>query len=81
MTTMKFAATPAQVQNLIGELQGSGTAVINAPDGSFTINGHGIRAQAKFNGTTLTVTVESKPFYIPISAIESGILEHLKAVS
>ena len=41
------------------------------------IEGHGIKATASYSEPVLTVTINSKPFYAPMSAIEKGIREHL----
>jgi hypothetical protein len=77
MTNLTFTATPQQIENLLGQLKASGTQITQHTATDFGIEGHGIKAEATYADPTLTVAILSKPFYIPVSAIQNGIQEHL----
>lgn len=66
-----------QVDILVADLPSHGSTVQNqSPKGGpqvYIISGHGVVANAVYDGNNLTVTVTKKPFYIPFSAIESGL--------
>jgi hypothetical protein len=70
--------TQKQIDTLTGGLDKAGVDVAaGKTPNSYTINGHGIAADAIFDPTdsTLTVTITRKPFFIPESTIEHGIIE------
>jgi hypothetical protein len=53
-------------------------------DNNYKIVGHGVEATAVFDPSqagSLTFTLQHKPFYVPESAIESGIQNALKGVA
>lgn len=65
----------SQIEAMVTELTIAGSSVQNQGSGTYVISGHGIKATACFdlNASTLSVTVNSKPFYVPMSAIENGL--------
>ena len=79
MTNLTFTTTLPRVGDLLNQLKASGTTVTQCSATEFRIEGHGIKAEAKYADPILTVAVLSKPFYVPMSAIQSGIQEHLEA--
>lgn len=72
--------TAQQVGKLKDQLGASGTTVQLLEINKYQIIGHGITANAIYDETlgSLNVTVVHKPFFIPESAIQSGILEAMK---
>ena len=66
-------ATQTQIDKLILELQNHGTTVVNDPTEGYQINGHGVYAIGKYDGTNLSVSVVKKPFFVPLSSIENGL--------
>lgn len=77
MTNLIFTATPQKIADLLEQLKASGTQITQHSATDFRIEGHGIKAEATYADPTLTVTILSKPFFVPISAVKNGILEHL----
>ena len=75
--------TAAQITTLTSELAAQNTQITPGAENQYAITGHGITASAVFDPAkgSLTVTVIHKPFYIPESAIESGIQNALKAIA
>lgn len=73
MTVLNFHANPQQVSELLKELKASGTNVGSKSPTEFSLDGHGIKANVTYTDPTLTVTILSKPFYVPASAIQNGI--------
>ena len=69
--------TQAQITAMAAELTAGGSVVTESSPGLWTIEGHGIGAMAAFDGSTLTVNVVHKPFYVPESSIESGLRKAL----
>jgi|GEM_PF-3048405 len=72
--------TERQIKHLAGKLSASGTTVESTSANTYHITGHGITAKATLDVDlgSLSVTVIEKPFYIPESAIQSGIEDALK---
>ncbi len=67
MPSQTFPCTATQLAHLRAELITNGVTV---PDGSSgTITGRGIVAPFSYEGTALTVTIQSKPWYILASTI------------
>ena len=79
MTNLTFTTTLPKVADLLNQLKASGTTITQRSATEFGIDGHGIKAEAKYADPTLTVAILSKPFYVPMSAIQNGIQEHLEA--
>jgi len=76
--------TKEQVDTLNNELNAHASKVTAVSDNNYRIVGHGIEATAVFDPSqagSLSFTVQHKPFYVPESAIESGIQSTLKAVT
>jgi hypothetical protein len=73
--SQSFTATPDQIASLRNQLYAEG---VTLPDGnSGQITGDGITANFSYDGTTLTVTIIDKPWYIPASMIFDKIQSHL----
>lgn len=72
--------TADQVEKLINQLCSSGTTVQLLEVNKYQIIGHGITANAIYDETlgSLNVTVVHKPFFVPESAIQTGIFEAIK---
>jgi hypothetical protein len=77
MPTKSYTATPAQVEHLRAEL---GTNGVTVPAGnSGEITGRGIVADFTYDGeASLSITVKSKPFWMPASAIFANIQSALE---
>lgn len=75
--------TEPQIETLTKELAAQGTQIAAGEPNQYTVTGHGITASAVFDEAlgSLTVTVVHKPFFIPESAIQSGIQNALKSIS
>ena len=73
MTNLTFTATPQKVAELLNELKASGTQVTQHSATEFGIEGHGIKAEAKFDDPKLTVAILSKPFFVSPAMIAAGI--------
>lgn len=65
--------TPPQIHSLIESLQEHNSTVTDTGNGSYTISGHGVFATAKFDGSSLSIDVTKKPFFVSLSMIENGI--------
>jgi len=63
--------TPAQLDALVAALRANESVVTLAAPGAWTIEGKGIGAEASLLGSTLIVNVVHKPWYVPMSRIES----------
>jgi hypothetical protein len=75
--------TKAQLDKLTSELNAHASKVTLVSDNNYKIVGHGVEATAVFDPSqagSLSFTVQNKPFYVPESAIESGIQNALKGV-
>lgn len=72
--------TAAQIATLTSQLAAQSTTLTQGEPNQYAVIGHGITASAVFDpaAQSLTVTVIHKPFYIPESAIQSGIQNALK---
>ena len=77
MTDLTFTASPQKVADLLNELRAGGTTVTQHSATEFGIEGHGIKAEAKYADPILTVVVLSKPFYVSAAMISSGISKAL----
>jgi hypothetical protein len=80
MTSFKYASvTPETIQNLVQELRTAGSVVTNPTTNGWEIKGHGVMAQATYDPTaqTLQVDIIAKPFFVPDSFINTGILKAL----
>jgi hypothetical protein len=80
MTSFKYeSVTPDAIQTLVQELRAAGSMVTNPTTNGWEIKGHGVMAQATYDPTTaiLQVDIISKPFFVPDSFINTGILKAL----
>jgi hypothetical protein len=71
-------ATLDQVKNLQSELASHGTSCSQDATGKYLISGHGISANATYDGNVLSVNILHKPFYVSIDMIQNGIKDALK---
>jgi hypothetical protein len=81
LTTFTYdQVTPETIKGLVTQLQAAGSHVTphDVPNW-WTITGHGVTAVASYNPATLglAVQVTSKPFFVPESFINTGILKAL----
>lgn len=80
MTTLTYPnVSQAQIDKLKTALVKGGASVTANPDGSFGIQGSGITSRAVVIGSTLTVEIVQKPFFVPALMIDGHIKEALAA--
>jgi len=74
------SVSPAQLVALQAELRANGGMVTTLSPNQYQIVGHGVTADAAYDPATkvLTVTVVSKPFYVSIEEIETGLQKALQ---
>ena len=61
-----------QVAKLVAELPNYGSTVQSQGTGIYAVIGHGVSATAVYDGSTLTITVTKKPFYVSMDMIQRG---------
>ncbi len=66
-----------QVDRVISQISVGGS-VHSQGNGVYLIDSHGIKASARLDGDTLTVSVDSKPFYMSMDMLEVSIADHLE---
>lgn len=71
--------SPDQIVSMTASLKSGGAMVTNPSTNRWTIVGNGVTANAEYHPSSqkLTVNVTSKPFFLPESFINTGILKAL----
>jgi hypothetical protein len=79
---INFTGTPEEVfqkaKSAIEKQKGSFTGDAGAGDFDVSFFGNAITGSYAVNGQELEVTIHSKPFFVPCSAIESMLAKELK---
>lgn len=80
MTTFTYTdVLPETITKMAAELSAGGALVTNPATNCWNIVGHGVTAKATYDpgATSLIVRIASKPFFVPDSFINTGILKAL----
>jgi hypothetical protein len=78
-TPQSFTVTQAQFDALVAKADASGAPLSGAPTGQASKDG--VTLTWAYDGTTLTITVESRAWYDPsVAAIEAGVASMVNGV-